>query len=367
MTLSTHKNRKDRKAQISVEFMVVTSIVLLTFMVMSFIIYFKYVEYSDLSLDLRGKEIAKKFAENINQMVIVGDGYAKYISLQVRYPGDEYNITVWRDKPELLVENRWDWSVPLLTSKVYSCLPEAVSTCEKTVITVNSSKRIPIENHNNRVYIGPICSQDMALVSEWEFDEPDVDTGSIIHDSFGASNGILQGNDAALVDGLCGNGLQYGHGIRGNVTVPDNEALRPTTGITVMAWASPENMGYGHSVVTKSSSDSMTDGYGLTLSNDAFMHFYINDVEDHDVKAPADNNHGWTHYAGTYDLTVLRIYWNGTLGEEKYFSEPINHSMNNLTIGSKNWFGRIDDVKVFDRALTPEEIMAEYNKGIEST
>ena len=67
----------------------------------------------------------------------------------------------------------------------------------------------------------------------------------------------------------------------------------------------------------------------------------------------------WCHVAGTYDGATLKCYLNGTETDSKSMSGFAGGSCP-LLIGSDgwgcDWIGGIDDVRIYDRALTAEEI-----------
>jgi hypothetical protein len=72
----------------------------------------------------------------------------------------------------------------------------------------------------------------------------------------------------------------------------------------------------------------------------------------------------WSHLAVTYDGSQLRLYVNGALVGTKSQSGTIPVSSGPLRIGGNSiwgeWFkGAIDEVRVYDRAVTPAEILAD--------
>jgi len=74
----------------------------------------------------------------------------------------------------------------------------------------------------------------------------------------------------------------------------------------------------------------------------------------------------WTYVTGTYDGTMIRLYVNATEVASAPHSGGIPFCNANLIIGGQangsNFFdGRINDVEIFDIALTPEEISSRYN------
>jgi hypothetical protein len=74
----------------------------------------------------------------------------------------------------------------------------------------------------------------------------------------------------------------------------------------------------------------------------------------------------WRHVASTYDGTTLRVYVNGTPSGSMAVSGAPCVSGEPLAVGAKNnptkglleafWDGKLDDVRVYDRALSAAEI-----------
>ncbi|MCK4359450.1 MAG: LamG domain-containing protein [Candidatus Cloacimonetes bacterium] len=76
---------------------------------------------------------------------------------------------------------------------------------------------------------------------------------------------------------------------------------------------------------------------------------------------------GWTHIALTYDKDAgannQKLYINGTRVDSTTLTEPININANNLLFG-KFYMGAVDEVAIFDRALSVDEIMKIYHFGL---
>jgi hypothetical protein len=75
----------------------------------------------------------------------------------------------------------------------------------------------------------------------------------------------------------------------------------------------------------------------------------------------------WYHGAVTYDGSNLSLYMNGQLEASTTMSLNTTLDVNGLTMGHRNdssrWQGVIDEVGIFNRALTAEEIEAIYSAG----
>ena len=73
----------------------------------------------------------------------------------------------------------------------------------------------------------------------------------------------------------------------------------------------------------------------------------------------------WTHYAGTYDGKEIRLYVNGKLAAKTAAEGRIPKSKAPLTIGAlaprkRTLDGKLDDARVWNRALSDEEIAAVF-------
>src|SRR5207249_9202817 len=78
----------------------------------------------------------------------------------------------------------------------------------------------------------------------------------------------------------------------------------------------------------------------------------------------------WTHLALTYDGTSMKLYINGVLNDSAPKSGNIDGDNVEFAIGGRAdpndhlfFTGKIDEVEVFDRALSQAEIQAIYNAG----
>src|SRR5262245_66320194 len=77
----------------------------------------------------------------------------------------------------------------------------------------------------------------------------------------------------------------------------------------------------------------------------------------------------WTHLAITDDGTTRRLYFNGTQVASDARSGAIQTTSNPLSIGGnatygENFQGRIDDVRVYSRALSSGEILTDMSTAV---
>ena len=76
----------------------------------------------------------------------------------------------------------------------------------------------------------------------------------------------------------------------------------------------------------------------------------------------------WTHVAASYDGTQIRLYINGTQVAVTAASGTYEQNTKPLWIGAntygENFRGRLDDIRIYNRALTATEIQTDMNTGV---
>ncbi|MHC4423509.1 MAG: LamG-like jellyroll fold domain-containing protein, partial [Planctomycetota bacterium] len=210
---------------------------------------------------------------------------------------------------------------------------------------------------------------DPNLVGWWELDEG---AGTWCADSTAyGNNGTMNG----LVSWVEGHGSGYALDFSlGNVTVPDANELRPMHQVTASAWINyhePYSV-HGH-VVCKGLNDyetfSLERGHGYDQ-----MNFMIRDDETYTrrrVWGFGLERDEWVHIAGAYDGSYMSCYINGDI-QDWYFVGAINLSQNTGGLGIGNrvenfdaeFVGIIDDVRVYDRGMSADEIRKAYQQGL---
>lgn len=206
-----------------------------------------------------------------------------------------------------------------------------------------------------------------GLVAAYGFNEG---SGTTAGDSSGGGRNGTLSNATWSTAGRFGNALAF-NGTNAWVTVNDANALDLTNGMTLEAWVNPTANSGWRTVLLKERPGSLA--YALYSADDTGQPpaGYVNrggiDVNATGTSALPLNT--WSHLATSYDGAALRLYVNGTLVQTRALSGNISTSNNPLRIGGNAVWGEyfgglIDEVRVYNRALTPAEIQTDMNTPI---
>ena len=199
----------------------------------------------------------------------------------------------------------------------------------------------------------------------WHMDEG---SGGIVYDSSGnGNNGTIYG--ATWANGRYGNGLRF-DGVDDYVEIGGN--ISPTEQITLSAWVyiTGDNGYISQDIIRKSIAHGK--GYHLRWRHAGinYLRFYLNInntwyyVED--TIQNTNYLNGWHYFVGTYDGSQMKLYVDGNLRSSLSVSGPITYDALTVTWLMAEYYdgflqGYIDEVKIFSRGLTQEEITDLYN------
>ena len=198
-------------------------------------------------------------------------------------------------------------------------------------------------------------------------------------DQVDGNNGTLL-NGATFAPGTAGQSFSFNGG-GAHVRIPDNSSLDITNAITIEAWIYPTDVSNYHEIVSKwdtvvgvnqrsYTSGILPDGTAhLTLSPDGGAPLIAVVRSTNSLTA-----NQWTHYAGTYDGTTMKLYINGVLQNQTAYSSGMFQGTDALGIGAATgggapgqfvaaFAGRIDEPSLYNRALSASEVLAIFNAG----
>ncbi len=203
-------------------------------------------------------------------------------------------------------------------------------------------------------FIVPALPDDANLVGHWTLDEG---SGTVAKDSSGnGNNGALDG--AQWVAGVQGGALQFD----GSSSVDCGNApqLALTQALSLTLWVNPANLTGDRAFAGRSAADG---GYAFK-SLDTHLRFTTPGIMDHDGDNSLLQFDTWQHVAVTFvpgqDAGCV-FYING-IATDTLNSSALAAGAGPFEIGHNHWnqwcLGMIDEVRVYDRVLSAEEVAA---------
>ncbi len=208
-----------------------------------------------------------------------------------------------------------------------------------------------------------------GLVGAYAFNEG---SGAAAGDVSGhLNNGTLQNGTQWTTGGKFGGALSF-DGVNDAVQVPDDDSLDLANGMTIEAWVRPGAANGWRTAIFKPQPSGLVYAlYGNTSGNVPMAEAWIDGgarKASGSTQLPVD---AWSHLAATYDGTVVRMYVNGTPLGTASRTGGILTSAEPLWIGAnpvwpEPFIGQIDEVRIYDRALTAEQVQADMNTPIDT-
>ena len=214
-----------------------------------------------------------------------------------------------------------------------------------------------------------------SLVGWWRLNNETGENATFFKDSSSWGNNATCSGAACptfTTTGKMGGACQF-DGANNYLTVPSNQSLNVTNKITMEFWIKPGALPENY-VIWKASpeSDSITKGYAFLMTSGTLYVRLGDGTSRHQFTVGHSmimTGTTWYHIAAVYNGTTLSIYSNGALiytSSDDIFT--IVNDNTPLYIGSRGgdnyWFnGTIDEVKIWNRALSAQEINASYDAG----
>ncbi len=205
-----------------------------------------------------------------------------------------------------------------------------------------------------------LAANNAGLVGYWSLDEG---TGIIARDYSGNNNHGLLVNNPTWVDGIKGKALKF-NGT--NNYIVSQLAIKTQRNFSYSCWIK-WNGSTGTSNFIISNGMSGSNGVGLYISSSATLNAEIASILVFSSGFTMISNI-WFFCTLTCDSSVTKIYLNSVLGGGTSLSSPVvptgNTYVGNTSGGNAGFNGLIDDVRVYNRALSQSEINTLYKSGI---
>jgi hypothetical protein len=202
---------------------------------------------------------------------------------------------------------------------------------------------------------------DQGLVAYWPFDEGE---GDIIFDETNNGNDtVLYGPEWA--EGKRGFALRF-DGVDDTVAIAHSASLMPTDAITLAAWVKIEGPAQEHyGIIGKGGYRS---GYRLLIhGTNKKVVFQLTGEKGYSVwSSTAIPDDQWHFIVATYDGSKMKLYIDGIKDpSEKERPGPLDVNTSSVLIGKPQYAfnGLIDEVRIYSRALSEEEIKELFQMG----
>jgi hypothetical protein len=203
-----------------------------------------------------------------------------------------------------------------------------------------------------------------GLVGYWPF------CGNANDESGNGNDGVVNG--ATLTEDRFGNaGKAYSfNGTNNTIQIPTNTILEPSNELSVSIWLNPSGYGAGnfpHAIVKRLNPNSNTFGIvagagnswacGIQTTNSGTAIYSEDD---------SFSNGQWILLTSTFDGNAHRLFVNGILTDSADVTGDIVYNSNYgwtlgySTVFSQYFEGQLDDIGIWNRALTPEEVQELY-------
>jgi alpha-L-arabinofuranosidase len=223
-----------------------------------------------------------------------------------------------------------------------------------------------------QVYSGAMNASQVTELdhtAHWALNEG---SGTTAADSSGAGRTATLGSAATWTTGQVGSHALSLNGTSSATAVASGPAVDTSQGFSASAWVKLNNTSGYQSVL--SIDGSRISGFYLQLSGATHKFAFTRRASDSttatEVRADADSQPStgtWYHLIGVDDVVAkqLRLYVNGQLQSTVSYTTPWK-ATGNTAIGRGKWNGAavdflngaVDDVQVFDHALTGPEVAA---------
>jgi hypothetical protein len=224
----------------------------------------------------------------------------------------------------------------------------------------NSFESLIGNQWNSSAFNDPIIINGLAMNLDAKYHS----SGSTWYDVSGrANNGTISG---ATYTGGSPNHFAFTGTNR--VLVSNNSAFNETRGITIEAWVTTDSIGSYNIISMRTSTSAWTaDGWGFNTHPGSLLSFWIGHYDNQKVTIPWTTHSQYKHLVATFDGRQQKIYVDGECLAIREYITTIPQPTSSIAIGndpnttSYGWEGKINNIKIYNRALTGGEVQENYN------
>ena len=214
-------------------------------------------------------------------------------------------------------------------------------------------------------------SLNTNLISYWKLDEADGSTGHTAYDAVNypsGNNGAFTDVTQSSANGKLPTGSPIGAGFNGTtskIDVGNNSSLNLTSNLTISAWIKTTTI-LSKYIFNRYDISNSYVGYSFEVSpTTGYLNFYNGTTVVN--SASAVNSGNWVHCVVTNDGTNTKFYINGTLTNTIAQGNPNSATVSaaiGWATGTVSYFnGSIDEVGIWSRALSSQEVQQLFNFG----
>ncbi|HEU4834353.1 MAG TPA: fibro-slime domain-containing protein [Pyrinomonadaceae bacterium] len=254
----------------------------------------------------------------------------------------------------------------------FSPVNQPVTTATFTVpgtyvlrLTANDSQLSGSDDVTVTVNPYPCITPPHGLVSWWP--------GDGNYEELVSANNGNPATGATFVPGMVAQSFSFSGSSTSGFSVPDARSLSFTKAISIAAWVNPSNLSCtnvdnsGYCAIA-AKENRIQRNWGLWMKPDGGLHLsYVNGTNLF-LESPASLVVGqYSFVTGIIDPAngVMQIYVNGVLKASRQTTAPMLANTLPVTIGTStggfNFRGQLDEVNLFNRALTTPEMLAIFN------
>lgn len=269
----------------------------------------------------------------------------------------------------------YSWTVPSgqgslnnsnIADPIYT--PPDVSTTQTFTLSVNVSDGADITPSTVDITVTDEVPVGPTLVGHWKFDEG---TGTTAYDETANNNdGTITG--ATWTTGKFGSALAF-DGDGDYVSFPGQQHIPDGSPFTIAAWVYWTAAPFGRSHVYGRNSNTVDSQTGLYMYDSGDFRLQVSNGSARQVVVlQTVQQNQWVHVVGVYDGSTIQGFTNGVASSP--VSVTLSGTVPNISAGiygdvinraylDRYFTGKVDEVMVYGRALTEQEIQVLYNNS----